>query len=358
MKKLAETESPDRSRSSSAASIRRSRRSSPSSRTGCACADRSGRRSDSRTPGSRPAAHSAPSSSIPALGLRRRNASRSCSPYRSARPGSGSSTGTATRRPARRSARRARDLASGGACTCPRTRRRRSRRHSCGWARVSIARCSDDPTWLTSLSSWLAGRDCDFLKRRSSRTVPCYRKRAIGSGRTFPLRRIAEPPVTPSEKVLRSLSAAAFRRALGSAPISASWDDLTVCLWEASDLEQYDLPATDELIVNLHTAGAPVRTRLASGWSAETPPGRVHVMPPGMPTTWRSRPGARFRLHPFPLEPNRRRHGRRPTSSALDRKAGLSIRRPRSARRGHRVSSRTRSARSRRASVALRGSSR
>ena len=67
----------------------------------------------------------------------------------------------------------------------------------------------------------------------------------------------------------RSPSAQVFESVLGAARATHSGDGFTVCLWDASELDQYDLPATNELVVNLHTGGAPVRTRLPSGWTED-----------------------------------------------------------------------------------------
>ena len=86
----------------------------------------------------------------------------------------------------------------------------------------------------------------------------------------------------------RSPSAQVFESVLGAARATHNGDGFAVCLWDASELDQYDLPATDELVVNLHTGGAPVRTRLPSGWTKEMAPGRVHVMPPSVATTWKA----------------------------------------------------------------------
>jgi AraC family transcriptional regulator len=106
------------------------------------------------------------------------------------------------------------------------------------------------------------------------------------------MRRNAEPPASlilapDAHTSLPLPSVEAFRRALGSLPVSSSWRNLTVCLWNARELDQYDLSPMDELIVNLHTEGAPVRTRLARGWSHEMPTGHLHLIPPSVPTAWK-----------------------------------------------------------------------
>lgn len=86
----------------------------------------------------------------------------------------------------------------------------------------------------------------------------------------------------------RSSSAEVFRTVMGAARATHRGQGFTVCLWDASELDQYKLPATGELVVNLHTGGGPVRTRLPSGWTPAMAPGHVHVMPPSVVTTWKA----------------------------------------------------------------------
>jgi AraC family transcriptional regulator len=98
-----------------------------------------------------------------------------------------------------------------------------------------------------------------------------------------------------------SPSAEVFQRVLGAARAKHSSEGFTVCLWSAEQLDQYNLPATNELVVNLHTGGAPVRTRLPSGWTRDMAPGRVHVMPPSVATTWKAGRDLSFVSIHFPV---------------------------------------------------------
>lgn len=98
-----------------------------------------------------------------------------------------------------------------------------------------------------------------------------------------------------------SASVAVFQKVLGSARSAYSLGDLTVCFWDARRMDEYDLPATKELVINLHTGGAPVRTRLRSGWTRAMAPGHVHVMPPSVPTTWKAGEELTFVSVHFPM---------------------------------------------------------
>src|SRR5262245_5028577 len=100
---------------------------------------------------------------------------------------------------------------------------------------------------------------------------------------------------------VRSPSVEVFQRVLGTARSAYTWENFTVCLWNARELDEYDLPATKELVVNLHTGGAPVRTRLPSGWTRSMAPGHVHVMPPSVATTWKAGRELAFISIHFPL---------------------------------------------------------
>jgi AraC family transcriptional regulator len=105
------------------------------------------------------------------------------------------------------------------------------------------------------------------------------------------LRRSSEPPQNFSPAaadLIRLPSVEVFQKVLGAARSVYSWEDFNVCLWDVRELDQYDLPATTELVVNLHTGGLPVRSRLASGWTRDISPGHVHVMPPSVATTWKA----------------------------------------------------------------------
>jgi AraC family transcriptional regulator len=100
---------------------------------------------------------------------------------------------------------------------------------------------------------------------------------------------------------IRLPSVEVFQNVLGAARSVYSCEDFNVCLWDLRQLDQYDLPATNELVVNLHTGGAPVRSRLAAGWTRDISPGHVHVMPPSVATTWKAGRELAFLSIHFPV---------------------------------------------------------
>jgi AraC family transcriptional regulator len=101
---------------------------------------------------------------------------------------------------------------------------------------------------------------------------------------------------------LGSPSVRAFQQVLGTARSAYRGSDFTVCRWDARELGEYDLPATSELVVNLHTGGGPVRSRLEDGWTRGMGAGHVHVMPPSVPTRWRAGRELSFISIHFPVE--------------------------------------------------------
>ena len=96
---------------------------------------------------------------------------------------------------------------------------------------------------------------------------------------------------TASEPRIHAVDA--LQRALRVAPVMTSegpqWRQVTVCLWRSPWIRAYDLAATDEVIVALHTGGSKsVRAKVGGGWTAGgSNPGHVHVIPAGFATGYR-----------------------------------------------------------------------
>lgn len=99
----------------------------------------------------------------------------------------------------------------------------------------------------------------------------------------------------------------AFRQAVGVPPVAGSqgWHDVTACVWRTPWLSSYELAATDELVLALHTGGARrVPTRTRTGWSHEvSTPGHLHLVPAGVTTAFR--PEGRLEFTTIHLGPAR-----------------------------------------------------
>lgn len=87
----------------------------------------------------------------------------------------------------------------------------------------------------------------------------------------------------------------AFRRAFGVEPIASSDETAdfssiaSVSVWSTDRLEEYEVEPFDELMVGLHTGGAPgTRTRIDGRWTKEPSlPGQLYLIPAGHPTAWK-----------------------------------------------------------------------
>src|SRR5688572_21386791 len=105
--------------------------------------------------------------------------------------------------------------------------------------------------------------------------------------------RVGDSAPMPAASEPRIHAVDALQRALRVAPAMTSegarWKQVTVCLWRSPWIRAYDLAATDEVIVALHTGGSKsVRAKVGAGWAAGgSNTGHVHVIPAGFATGYR-----------------------------------------------------------------------